>query len=136
MRGTNPNAGFGTPPLPLSLGPTKHVRPVSRSRSSPPRPVPLSTSSTPTPKLGLMSVRSPEAVDSPSASSYFLDVLAQPAPLAAFDAFKKTAPTYKERTARGGILTVLIAAVIALLVWAEAVSLALSGRVGGTQHEH
>lgn len=56
-----------------------------------------------------------------SASSYFLDVLAQPAPLAAFDAFKKTAPTYKERTARGGILTVLIALAIGVLVWAEAV---------------
>ncbi|KAL8286631.1 hypothetical protein RQP46_004159 [Phenoliferia psychrophenolica] len=63
---------------------------------------------------------SPEPATGTTPSSYLLDVLAQPAPLAAFDAFKKTAPTYKERTARGGILTVLLAFVIGLLVWAEA----------------
>lgn len=36
--------------------------------------------------------------------------------------FKKTAPTYKERTTRGGVLTVVLAFLIGILVWTEAVS--------------
>ncbi|GAA6033081.1 hypothetical protein JCM8097_002933 [Rhodosporidiobolus ruineniae] len=52
-------------------------------------------------------------------SSYFASLLAQPPPLTSFDAFKKTNATYKERTSRGGVFTLLIAAVIALLVWTE-----------------
>ncbi|KAM0755488.1 DUF1692-domain-containing protein [Meredithblackwellia eburnea MCA 4105] len=52
-------------------------------------------------------------------SSYFLDVLARPAPLASFDAFKKTRSTYKEKSERGGVLTVLIAFILAILVWNE-----------------
>ncbi|ORY54753.1 endoplasmic reticulum vesicle transporter-domain-containing protein [Leucosporidium creatinivorum] len=53
-------------------------------------------------------------------SSYFTSVLAKPPPLVAFDAFKKTNATYKEKTARGGFLTLIIAAIIAVLVWTEA----------------
>ncbi|GAA5865383.1 hypothetical protein JCM8547_005077 [Rhodosporidiobolus lusitaniae] len=60
-------------------------------------------------------------IDPPSTdSSYFSSVLTKPPPLTAFDAFKKTNATYKERTTRGGLFTLLIAAVIALLVWTEA----------------
>ncbi|GAA6022883.1 hypothetical protein JCM10207_001433 [Rhodosporidiobolus poonsookiae] len=52
-------------------------------------------------------------------NSYFLSVLAKPPPLTAFDAFKKTNATYKERTTRGGLFTLLVAALIAVLVWTE-----------------
>ncbi|GAA6064745.1 hypothetical protein JCM10212_001597 [Sporobolomyces blumeae] len=53
-------------------------------------------------------------------SSYFLSLLSKPPPLTAFDAFKKTNATYKEKTTRGGIFTVVIAVILALLVWSEA----------------
>jgi hypothetical protein len=52
-------------------------------------------------------------------SSYFLSVLSSPPPLVTFDAFKKTSATYKERTTSGGILTLLISLIVALLVWTE-----------------
>ncbi|GAA5846743.1 hypothetical protein JCM11251_004223 [Rhodosporidiobolus azoricus] len=52
-------------------------------------------------------------------SSYFASILTAPPPLTAFDSFKKTNATYKERTARGGFFTLLIAAILALLIWTE-----------------
>ncbi|GAA5986532.1 hypothetical protein JCM11641_005230 [Rhodosporidiobolus odoratus] len=58
----------------------------------------------------------PSSSDPPS---YFGSILAKPPPLDSFDAFKKTNTSYKERTARGGLFTVLIVAVIGLLVWTE-----------------
>ncbi|KAM0791808.1 hypothetical protein ACM66B_004068 [Microbotryomycetes sp. NB124-2] len=54
-----------------------------------------------------------------SSTSYFGSILTKPPPLDAFDAFKKTNATYKEKTERGGVLTVVVALVIALLVWTE-----------------
>ncbi|BGP26716.1 hypothetical protein JCM10295v2_005673 [Rhodotorula toruloides] len=51
--------------------------------------------------------------------SYFASVLAKPPPLNAFDAFKKTNPTYREKTTRGGVFTVLVGLVVAVLVWHE-----------------
>lgn len=54
-----------------------------------------------------------------TSSSYFASILAQPPPLASFDAFNKQAAVYKERTTRGGILTVVIAIIVCLLVWTE-----------------
>ncbi|KAM0756368.1 DUF1692-domain-containing protein [Meredithblackwellia eburnea MCA 4105] len=56
---------------------------------------------------------------SPEQDSFFQQILSQPAPLAAFDAFKKTQPTYKERTTRGGVLTVVLALLLGLLIWTE-----------------
>ncbi|KAK4050704.1 hypothetical protein OIV83_003430 [Microbotryomycetes sp. JL201] len=54
-----------------------------------------------------------------SSTSYFGSILSKPPPLDAFDAFKKTNATYKEKTERGGALTVIIALVIGVLVWTE-----------------
>ncbi|GAA5909749.1 Erv41p [Sporobolomyces salmoneus] len=59
------------------------------------------------------------APQSSSDSSYFSSLLTAPPPLTAFDAFKKTNSTYKEKTTRGGFFTLLIALVVALLVWFE-----------------
>ncbi|GAA6009315.1 hypothetical protein JCM11491_004270 [Sporobolomyces phaffii] len=55
-----------------------------------------------------------------SDSSYFTSLLAKPPPLTAFDAFRKTNATYKEKTTRGGFFTLLICIVVAALVWTEA----------------
>ncbi|GAA5946476.1 hypothetical protein JCM3765_000260 [Sporobolomyces pararoseus] len=55
-----------------------------------------------------------------SESSYFASLLAKPPPLTAFDAFRKTNSTYKEKTTRGGFFTLLITLIVALLVWTEA----------------
>ncbi|GAA5882394.1 hypothetical protein JCM1840_006482 [Sporobolomyces johnsonii] len=55
----------------------------------------------------------------PSEAGYFLSVLSKPPPLTAFDAFNKTNSTYKEKTARGGFFTLLVALVVAVLVWTE-----------------
>ncbi|GAA5868897.1 hypothetical protein JCM16303_000298 [Sporobolomyces ruberrimus] len=60
------------------------------------------------------------APDSPSDSSYFSSLLTKPPPLTAFDAFKKTNSTYKEKTTRGGFFTLLICLIVAVLVWTEA----------------
>jgi len=54
--------------------------------------------------------------------SYFSDVLSAPAPaisFEAFDAFKKTQATYKERSEYGGIYTVLVVLAVCALVWHE-----------------
>jgi hypothetical protein len=51
--------------------------------------------------------------------SYLSAVLAAPPPLQSFDAFKKTNSTYRERTARGGFFTVVIALVLGALIWTE-----------------
>ncbi|GAA5922611.1 hypothetical protein JCM6882_006695, partial [Rhodosporidiobolus microsporus] len=55
----------------------------------------------------------------PEQASYFTSILSAPPPLTAFDSFKKTNATYKERTARGGLFTLIISAIIAMLVWTE-----------------
>ncbi|GAA5933933.1 Erv41p [Sporobolomyces koalae] len=60
------------------------------------------------------------APDMSADSSYFASLLTKPPPLTAFDAFRKTNSTYKEKTTRGGFFTVVIALVVALLVWTEA----------------
>lgn len=36
-----------------------------------------------------------------------------------FDAFPKTLPTYKERSSRGGILTIIVGFLIFVLIWHE-----------------
>ncbi|GAA5944448.1 hypothetical protein JCM1841_000796 [Sporobolomyces salmonicolor] len=54
-----------------------------------------------------------------SEAGYFLSVLSKPPPLTAFDAFNKTNSTYKEKTARGGFFTLLVALVVGVLVWTE-----------------
>lgn len=41
-------------------------------------------------------------------------------PIREFDAFPKTLPSYKSRSDRGGVLTILLGIVIAILVWFEA----------------
>lgn len=53
-------------------------------------------------------------------SDYFASLLLSPPPLNSFDAFSKTQATYKERTTRGGLLTVLVGIIVGLLVWYEA----------------
>ncbi|GAA5833166.1 hypothetical protein JCM5353_009048 [Sporobolomyces roseus] len=53
-------------------------------------------------------------------SSYFSSLLTKPPPLTAFDAFRKTNSTYKEKTTRGGFFTLLIAIIVSILVWTEA----------------
>ncbi|KDE07699.1 hypothetical protein, variant 2 [Microbotryum lychnidis-dioicae p1A1 Lamole] len=65
------------------------------------------------------STQASDTVAAPESRGYFNSVLATPPPLNAFDAFKKTNATYKEQTARGGVLTVLLALFIAALVWTE-----------------
>jgi hypothetical protein len=45
---------------------------------------------------------------------------AQLPPIREFDAFPKTLPSYKSRSDRGGILTILLGIAIAVLVWFEA----------------
>ncbi|SGZ31393.1 BQ5605_C044g12165 [Microbotryum silenes-dioicae] len=65
------------------------------------------------------STQASDTVAVPESRGYFNSVLATPPPLNAFDAFKKTNATYKEQTARGGVLTVLLALFIAALVWTE-----------------
>ncbi|SCZ94952.1 BZ3500_MvSof-1268-A1-R1_Chr11-3g03503 [Microbotryum saponariae] len=65
------------------------------------------------------STQASDIVAAPESRGYFNSVLATPPPLNAFDAFKKTNATYKEQTARGGVLTVLLALFIAALVWTE-----------------
>lgn len=62
---------------------------------------------------------SPLASTEPS-ETYFASLLLSPPPLNSFDAFKKTQATYRERTTRGGLLTILVGAIVALLVWIEA----------------
>ncbi|GJN93431.1 hypothetical protein Rhopal_006486-T1 [Rhodotorula paludigena] len=59
------------------------------------------------------------SMTAPAQESYFASVVAAPAPLAAFDAFKKTNATYREKTTRGGVFTVLVGCIVALLVWSE-----------------
>ncbi|POY76457.1 hypothetical protein BMF94_0658 [Rhodotorula taiwanensis] len=49
----------------------------------------------------------------------FAAILAKPPPLTAFDAFKKTNSTYRERTTRGGVWTVVVAFIVSLLLWHE-----------------
>ncbi|SCV73511.1 BQ2448_7437 [Microbotryum intermedium] len=65
------------------------------------------------------STQASDIVAAPESRGYFNSVLAAPPPLNSFDAFKKTNATYKEQTARGGVLTVLLALFIAALVWTE-----------------
>lgn len=36
-----------------------------------------------------------------------------------FDAFPKTLPTYKERSSRGGVMTVVVGCLIMILIWHE-----------------
>ncbi|GAA5973570.1 hypothetical protein JCM8115_005746 [Rhodotorula mucilaginosa] len=54
-----------------------------------------------------------------NSGSAFAAILAKPPPLNAFDAFKKTNATYRERTTRGGIWTLIVGVVVALLLWHE-----------------
>ncbi|KPV74087.1 uncharacterized protein RHOBADRAFT_54648 [Rhodotorula graminis WP1] len=54
-----------------------------------------------------------------SGSSYFASVVSSPAPLHSFDAFRKTNSTYRERTTRGGIFTLVVSLILAALVWTE-----------------
>ncbi|GAA5862330.1 hypothetical protein JCM3774_002481 [Rhodotorula dairenensis] len=54
-----------------------------------------------------------------SGGSAFAAILAKPPPLDAFDAFKKTNATYRERTTRGGIWTLIVGVVVTLLLWHE-----------------
>ncbi|BGP50674.1 hypothetical protein JCM10450v2_006599 [Rhodotorula kratochvilovae] len=54
-----------------------------------------------------------------SQSSYFASVVAKPPPLTAFDAFRKTNSTYREKTTRGGLFTLLVGLVVAALLWTE-----------------
>ncbi|BGP57505.1 hypothetical protein JCM8202_002223 [Rhodotorula sphaerocarpa] len=49
----------------------------------------------------------------------FAAILSRPPPLTAFDAFKKTNSTYRERTTRGGVWTVVVGFVVSLLLWHE-----------------
>ncbi|KAK4055067.1 hypothetical protein OIO90_003408 [Microbotryomycetes sp. JL221] len=58
--------------------------------------------------------------DTSSSSSYFSSILTKPPPLDAFDAFKKTNATYKQKTEGGGLLTLVLAIILGALVWTEA----------------
>ncbi|GAA5985019.1 hypothetical protein JCM10908_002490 [Rhodotorula pacifica] len=51
--------------------------------------------------------------------SAFAAILAKPPPLNSFDAFKKTNATYRERTTRGGVWTLMVGTVVLLLLWHE-----------------